>query len=95
MDMHDARDELAKALTNQDGLDHLQVKKYGSSLILHSGTGRDDQKHARLTHLSGAQWGLSFPLHTGRWDKTPFTGTLAELLDLLVTDFPFFLEHHG
>lgn len=94
MDIDDARHELAETLADREGLEHLQVKKHGSSLVIYSGAGDDEQKHARLTHLGGSIWGLSFPLHTGRWEKTPFTGTAIELLDTLTTNFPFYLEHH-
>jgi len=94
MDVEDARDTLAGLLAARPGLAHLQISKRGSSLTVHSGTGPYEQKHARLTHLDGPTWGLSFPHHTGRWEKTPFTASLAELLDTLVDDFPFLLESH-
>ncbi len=32
---------------------------------------------------SNNQWGLSVRRHTGRWEKTPFTGTLEELSDVI------------
>jgi len=92
MDVEDARDALAKLLAARPGLAHLRVSKRGSSLTVNSGTGPSEQKHARLTHLTGSTWGLSFPHHTGRWERTPFTGSLAELLDTMVDDFPFLLE---
>lgn len=93
MDIADARDDLIEQLAKLPDLRHMKVRKRGSSLILHSGTGRDDeQKHARLTHLSASTWGLSFPHHSGGWEKTPFVGSPAELLDTLVSDFAFYLE---
>lgn len=92
MDIEDARDEPVQQLAQRPGLAHVQVRKYGSSLILYSGTGRDERKHARLSHLSTSTWGLSFPHHTGRWEKPPFTGTPTELFDMLAADFAFFLE---
>lgn len=94
MDIEDARDELAEQVAKRPSFAHLRVRKYGSSLILHSGTGSDEQKHARLTHQSGQTWGLSFAHHSGRWERTPFTGSPSELLDTLVADFAFLLEHH-
>ena len=92
MDIEDARDKLTQWLKQRPALGHLRVGKYGSSLLVRSGQGRDEHKHARLTHLSGSIWGLSFPHHTGRWDKTPFTGSLTDLLEMLVTDFSFYLQ---
>lgn len=39
----------------------------------------------RLTHLGGARFGLSVRRHTGKWDKTPFSGSLRELVDAVWT----------
>jgi len=39
----------------------------------------------KLTPLGGDRFGLSVRRHTGRWEKTPFTGTLDELVHLLST----------
>lgn len=94
MDIEEARNAFAGLLAARSGLTHLQVSRRGSSLTVHSGTGPDHQKHVRLTHLAGTTWGLSFPQHIGRWERTPFTGSLAELLNILVDDFPFLLESH-
>lgn len=71
---------------------HLLVKKRGVSLTIHSL--RDTQKHARMTHLGADQWGLSLPHHTGRWEKTPFQGSLLELWRTLLDNFPFLLDQH-
>ena len=37
----------------------------------------------RLTHLGGSRWGLSVRRHTGRWEQTPFTGTVTELSEVI------------
>jgi hypothetical protein len=37
----------------------------------------------RLTHMGGARYGLSVRRHTGRWEKTPFSGTMSELVDVV------------
>lgn len=37
----------------------------------------------RLTHLGGARFGLSVRRHTGRWEKTPFSGNLPEMVDVI------------
>ena len=50
------------------------------------------QKHAKLSHLGLDIWNLSFPKHTGRWEKTPFSGTSEELVETLVSNFSFYLE---
>lgn len=94
MDIEDVRDELRRYVAAQPALAHIGVKKYGASLILFSGDDRDEQKHARLSHISSKNWQLSFPHHSGRWEKTPFMGSPTELVDLLVSDFSFYLEQN-
>lgn len=85
-------EQLETSLGRYQGLDHVRVNKRGDSLTIYSGERSDPQLHARLTHLGGGQWGLSLPRHTGRWEKTPFTGTMDEVVDTLVTNFGFYLE---
>jgi hypothetical protein len=94
MDIDTAKSGLETVCAGNEQLAHLRVKKYGKSLMLMSGPEHDAQKHARFGHIAGSTWGLSFPRHTGKWEKTPFTGTLDDLLDTLVTNFPFYLEQH-
>jgi hypothetical protein len=85
-------DELNRLLSCEEGLDHLRAEKRGDSITICSGDGTDQQKHARLTQLGAGTWGLSFPHHTGRWERTPFVGSLEELVATLVSDFSFHLE---
>jgi len=37
-------------------------------------------------------WGLSLPRHTGSWERTPFVGSMEELVGALTSDFAFYLE---
>lgn len=84
--------KLAELLEQYEGLDYLSVKRRANSLTIYS-TGEDgSQNHAKFTSLGGSVWGLSFPRHTGRWEKTPFVGSLEELVGTLVEDFRFYIE---
>src|ERR1700730_16555261 len=40
---------------------------------------RDDR--VRFTHMAANSYGLSVKRHTGRWEKTPFCGTLEQTVD--------------
>lgn len=44
-----------------------------------------DDDRVRFTHLQGPVFGLSVMRHTGRWEKTPFSGTVDELLEILIS----------
>lgn len=85
-------EELEEKLHEHDELTHLCVKVRGDKLVIYSGDANDPQKHARLTDIGRGIWGLSLPRHTGRWEPTPFTGTIEEILDTLVSNFSFYLE---
>lgn len=84
-------EELERLLT-REGLDHLRANRRGESITICSGDGADQQKHARITKLGHKTWALSFPHHTGRWERTPFVGPMEELVATLVRDFSFYLE---
>jgi len=63
----------------------LIARAHGENLILgyveeaDDGTGyRDDR--VRLTRLSQQRWGLSVKRHTGRWERTPFSGSMDEMM---------------
>lgn len=87
-----ADDALLRLLADYEGLDHLHVKRRGKSLTLYSEDTDGPSDHARFTWLGGATWALSLPRHTGRWEKTPFMGTLDELMQLLTEMLGFHLS---
>lgn len=74
---------LERLLAAQDGLGHLTVKLRGRSLTLCSEDPYGPNRHAKLDWLGANLWGLSLPNRTGRWQRTPFTGSLDELLQIL------------
>ena len=68
----------------------MYVRVHGGHLILGrqepigpNGELENDDR-VRLTQLTGASYGLSVKRHTGRWERTPFTGTLEELVDIIL-----------
>jgi len=89
-----APNRLLTLLHAHQGLDHLNIRKRGKSLTLCSGPDDNIQQHARLINRGPDFWQLSFPNHTGRWEPTPFIGSMDDLVDTLVNDFGFHLEHY-
>jgi len=77
VDMNREADALRQVLARR-GLTHLKVTKRGKSLTVLN----DSDPEVRLTHLQQGSWRLDFRHHSGRWDETPFTGTLEELVEL-------------
>jgi len=68
----------------------MYVRVHGDHLILgrRETTGPDKQwennDRVRLTQLSASAYGLSVKRHTGRWERTPFTGTIEEMVDIIL-----------
>ena len=43
----------------------------------------------RLTRLSASKYGLSVKRHNGRWERTPFSGTITEVFEAILS----FMQH--
>lgn len=78
-------------LVEQGLLDHLDVRTRGDHIIVFSEENEEKWDRIRLTRLGGGAYQLGMADHRGRWDQTPFTGTLQALLDLVASDFPWLL----
>ena len=86
-----AEGELRQLLDNNPVTQGMTLRVSGRHVIL----GREDpcpdgpypdlepDERLRLTHMGGARYGLSVRRHTGRWENTPFSGTLSELVDVV------------
>lgn len=84
-----AKQQLKQLLSSNPITQGMYVRTWGDHLIVgrqeavgpHGEMEADDR--VRLTARSNSTWGLSVLRHTGRWEKTPFTGTLEELSDVI------------
>jgi hypothetical protein len=68
----------------------LYVRVHGDHMILGrcesigpSGQMENDDR-VRLTRLSASAYGLSVRRHTGRWERTPFSGNMEEMVDTIL-----------
>jgi hypothetical protein len=84
--MKQARQQLAGLLEQHPVTSGLSIRVHGDHLILgrrdteaHQ-TEPADEDRVRLTRLSSRTFGLSVKRHTGRWEKTPFRGSLDEMV---------------
>lgn len=81
----------AEQILHDRGLQHLSVRVYGKQLTIYSGVPGDAENRARLTQLRPRQYRLDMAGHSGRWEPTPYHGTLRELLAQLIDEFGFVL----
>ena len=79
----------------QNGFCHLKVLVRGQHLVIYStGLEGDRFNRIRLSRISLVEYQLGIANHMGRWEATPFTGTLSELMQLLTEQFGFVLEDY-
>ena len=84
-----ARAQLEELLASQPLTQGMYVRTWGDHLII----GRNEpfgpggeleaDDRVRLTALNHSSFGLGVRRHTGRWEQTPFTGTLDELVNVI------------
>ena len=89
-EMRTAKSKLRHLLEAHEHTFDLYVRVHGDPLILGrrepsgpSGQMENDDR-VRLTRLSPSAYGLSVERHTGRWERTPFSGNLQEMVDTIL-----------
>ena len=89
-DMRIAESRLTGLLASNEQTSGLYVRVHGDHLILgrREPIGPDgdleNEDRVRLTRLSASTYGLSVRRHTGRWERTPLSGTLEEMVDTIL-----------
>ena len=89
-EMRVAQSNLTGLLEAHEPTAGLYVRAHGDHLILGRrepwGPGGEavEDDRVRLTRLGGSSWGLSVRRHTGRWERTPFCGTLQEMVEAIL-----------
>ena len=86
-----ARGRLESLLPEHDATRGLLVRVRGKSLtLIREETNADGTLEAdprvRLTHLGGSLFGVSVYRHTGKWERTPFTGTIEDNVAAIVAN---------
>jgi len=93
--MDRALSTLQSLLDADDITSELYVRAHGDHLILACEVDEMDsgepvlEDRIRLTRLSNTRWGLSVRRHTQRWEQTPFTGSMEEMVDTICS----FMQH--
>ena len=92
--MDTARKRLVELLEKNETTAGMHVRVHGEHLIAarletaaDGSTEADDR--VRLTRLGPRSFGLSVKRHTGRWERTPFTGNMTEVVNAILA----FMQH--
>jgi len=87
-------DDIEEILEEQ-GFTHLKVeRRRGDHLVIYSKEDGQKISRARLTETSPDSYQLGFADHTGRWESTPFFGTIPELVQALIEQFSWVLTDY-
>ncbi len=90
-----AQSKLQSLLDQHELTTGMYVRVYGDHLILGRAETLPENSElekidrVRLTRLSSSTWGLSVRRHTGRWERTPWSGNMKEMLDTILS----FMQH--
>jgi len=76
---------------HKKGYSHLKVRIYGKNLVIYSEDNGDKYNRARLTRHNSQTYQIGMADHRGKWEQTPFVGTLSEMLAMLTEQFSFAL----
>jgi len=86
--MQEACSGLTKLLAAHAPTAGMYVRVRGDHLIMgrrepFGPDGEMDDDRVRLTRLANSSYGLSVKRHTGRWERTPFSGTMKEMVEVI------------
>ena len=88
--MHAAESRLRELLDRHEQTAGLYIRVHGDHLILGRqepigpNGERENDDRVRLTRFSASAYGLSVKRHTGRWERTPFSGTIEDMVDTIL-----------
>ena len=85
-----AKDKIEGKLSQME-LKHLHVTARGKNIVIYSEFAGNKENRCRFTNLSGATYELGMADHNGKWEPTPFEGTVDELLEMVMTEFEWVL----
>ncbi len=93
--MRIAQSQLEKMLAGHEPTAGMYARVHGKNLIMgrREPLGSDGQiendDRVRLTKLTASTYGLSVKRHTDRWERTPFSGSMEEMVQVIST----FMQH--
>ena len=96
-----AQSKLQSLLEQHELTAGMYVRVYGDHLILGRAEtlpGSSDPQNidrVRLTRLSSSTWGLSVRRHTGRWERTPWSGNMKEMLDTILSFMQYLIAAYN
>ena len=88
--MESVQSTIDKELQNK-GYSYLKVRIHGKNLVIYAEESGEKYNRARLTKHNSQKYQIAIADHRGKWELTPFVGTLPEMLAMLTEQFSFVL----
>ena len=74
---------------------HLKVTKRGDKLVIYSDNGAGGKENrCRFIYEKAGTYTLNMANHTGKWETTPFEGSMEELLEMVMEQFPWTIANY-
>jgi hypothetical protein len=77
------------------GLTHLKTALRGKNISIYSEFEGSRENRCRFSQISGLDFALGMADHNGKWEYTPFEGTIDELLEMVMTQFNWVLSDYS
>jgi hypothetical protein len=78
-------------LLQEKGLAHLKVMSRASNIVIYCERGNEKENRCRFVKMPENEYNLHMADHLGKWEPTPFTGTIEDLVELITTQFGWML----
>ena len=72
--------QLLELIAQHDATAGMYVRVHGDHLILGREADHETDDRVKLTKLGPKSYGLSVKRHTGRWERTPFAGSMTDVV---------------
>ena len=76
-------------------LNHLKCTKRGESISVFSKGEMRRENRCRFNRIERDRYTLDMANHSGKWEATPFGGTIQELVGIVAETFPWTLEDYA
>lgn len=87
-------DDIQRKL-REAGLQHLKTGVRGKNISVYSEYEGSRENRCRFTLMPGRKFVLGMADHNGKWEATPFEGSINELLDMVMTQFSWILSDYS
>ena len=90
------RDKLyVEKILQENQMDHLLVTVRGTNIVVYSEYEKQKENRCRFTQARANSYIMNMANHSGKWEATPFEGSLEELLQMVIEQFPWVLTDYA